>query len=317
MFLAYYLKNDIFLAATDMDFALIGSLNFSMAILSAPLFTILARRLGIHTPMSIGISLQASGFIAASYATRSWHLYLSQGILLGLGVGSNYIPSIAILSQRVQRRRSLANGIGGAGSGVGGLLISFVVRAAIGNLSLAWALRIPGLMSGFMNILATSVIRSRNHIIQPKQRPLDRALLRRYDVMLVLVWSFASMLGYIVLFFSMSDFARSIGLDDFQAAAVTAFLSLGTALGRPLIGIISDRFGRVEIAGFLTFICALSAFAIWLQATSYGVTILFAINNGAILGVFWVAGIHNSRTSSHIAEIHSGCWPNLYTDSGA
>jgi hypothetical protein len=50
-------------------------------------------------------------------------------------------------------------------------------------------------MSGFMNILANGVLHSQNHIIQPKQRPLDRALLRHYDVMLVLAWSFASLLG--------------------------------------------------------------------------------------------------------------------------
>jgi NADH:ubiquinone oxidoreductase subunit K len=120
-----------------MDFALIGGLNFSMAMLSAPLVTILARRLGIHTSMSIEISLQTSGFIAASYATRVWHLYLSQSILIRLGVGYNYIPGIAILSQWFQRCRSLANTISGAGSGVGGLLFFFVVRAAISNLCLA------------------------------------------------------------------------------------------------------------------------------------------------------------------------------------
>ncbi|EPE29044.1 MFS general substrate transporter [Glarea lozoyensis ATCC 20868] len=290
VFLGYYLEKDIYPAATPMDFAFIGGLNFSVAMLASPAVTVLVRRnpIGIHLPMLLGVVFQTSGFITASFATRIWHLYLTQGVLVGLGVGFSYLPSIAILSQWFSRRRSLANGISAAGSGIGGLIFSFAVRAAISNISLAWALRMTGLVSGFMNIMATIAIRSRNHIIQPKQHPFDMNLLGRYDVGLVLGWAFVSMLGYITLLFSMSNFARSIGLDDSQAASATALLNLGTALGRPFIGVISDRYGRIETAGLITFVCAISVFAIWVPATSYGVTILFVIINGAILGVFWV-----------------------------
>jgi MFS family permease len=271
-----------------MDFAFIGGLNFSIAMLVSPIVTLLTRRCGIHLPMLIGISLQTTGFITASFATRIWHLYLTQGFLVGAGVGFIYIPSLAILSQWFHKRRSLANGISAAGSGIGGLIFSFLVRATMSNISVAWSLRITGILSGFMNVLATAAIRSRNHLIQPKQHPFDALLLRRYDVILILAWAFVSMLGYITLLFSMSNFASSIGLNDSQAATVTALLNLGTALGRPFIGVISDHFGRVESAGCITFLCATSVFAIWLPANSYGVTIFFVIVNGAILGVFWV-----------------------------
>ncbi|PVH68965.1 MFS transporter, MCP family, solute carrier family 16, member 6 [Cadophora sp. DSE1049] len=283
VFLGYYLENEIYPAATPADFAFIGGLNFSVAMLSSPAVTVLVRRnpFGIHLPMLIGVGLQTAGFITASFATRIRHLYLTQGVLVGLGVGFTYIPSIAVLPQWFRRHRSLANGISAAGSGIGGLMFSFLVRAAISNVSLAWSLRITGLVT-------TVAIRSRNHIILPKQHPFDMDLLCRYDVMLALAWAFVSMLGYITLLFSMSNFASSIGLGESQSANVTAFLNLGTALGRPFIGILSDYFGRIQTAGFITLLCALSVFAIWIPATSYGVTVVFVIVNGAILGVFWV-----------------------------
>jgi MFS family permease len=145
-------------------------------------------------------------------------------------------PLIAILSQLFHHRRSLANGISSAGSGIGGLLFAFLIRGAITNLSLAWALRITALVSGVMNIAATIAIRSRNYIIMPKQHPFDRKLLRRYDVLLVLGWAFISMLGYITLLFSTSAFATSICLNSTRATTVTALLNLGTAIGRPFIG---------------------------------------------------------------------------------
>jgi len=162
-----------------------------------------------------------------------------------------------------------------------------------------------------MNILATVAIRSRNHIIQPKQHPFDTDLLRRYDVILVLAWAFVSMLGYITLLFSMSSFASSIGLDNSQAATVTALLNLGTALGRPFIGIISDYCGRIEYAEFITLLCAISVFAIWIPATSYEVTILFVIVNGAILGVFWVVSHLPARSCLRLTS-YGDYWPNMY-----
>ena len=51
---------------------------------------------------------------------------------------------------------------------------------------------------------------------------------------------------------------------------------------------LSDRYWRIEIAGLLTFVCSVSVFAIWIPEDSYGVAILFAVVNGAILGVFRV-----------------------------
>lgn len=293
VFLAHYLENRIYPGATSTDFAFIGGLNFSVAMLVSPLVTALVRQspFGIHLPMLIGVCSQTIGFILASFATRIWQLYLTQGFLVGLGVGFTYIPSIAILSQWFDRRRSLANGISAAGSGIGGVLFAFLVRATISNISLAWCLRITGLLSGAMNIMATSVIRSRDNIINPKQHPFDTVLLSRYDVRLVLAWAFISMFGYITILFSMSNFSSSIGLNSSQAATVTALLNMGTAIGRPFIGVISDYYGRIETAAFMTFLCAVSVFAIWTPATSYGVTIFFVVVNGAILGVFWVVGL--------------------------
>jgi MFS family permease len=96
------------------------------------------------------------------------------------------------------------------------------------------------------------------------------------------------MLGYMTLLYSLPNFADSIGLNGSQAAAISAYLNLGIALGRPAVGWASDRWGRIEIAGLLTGFCGLMCFAIWIPARTYGVTILFAILSGAVVGVFWM-----------------------------
>ena len=158
----------------------------------------------------------------------------------------------------------------------------------IEHISLAWSYRILAVVCGSVNFIATWLIRNRNHSVKPPQRGFDTKLLGRYDVFLLLAWSCISMLGYITLLFSLPDFSRSIGLDSSQAANIAAFLNLGTAIGRPFTGIISDRYGRLETAGVLTLFSGLTCFVIWIPARSYAVTIVFAILNGAVLGVFWV-----------------------------
>ncbi|KAI4667859.1 uncharacterized protein J4E88_010111 [Alternaria novae-zelandiae] len=305
IYLSHYLADDIFPEASTWDYAFIGGFNFAIAMLVAPFVTVFCRRSGTHVVMCCGLILQLGGFIAASFATRVWQLHLSQGVLIGCGIGFLYIPCLPVLSQWFDRKRSLANGISAAGSGVGGAAFTWGTEAIIRRYSIGWALRITGIIAFVANLTATVFIRDRNKAIRPSQLGFDTKLLRRYEVVLLLAWVFISMLGYIVLLFSLSDFALSIGLSRSQATDIIGLLNVGTAIGRPIIGILSDRWSRIDTAGALTLLCGLSCFAFWLPATSYALTVFFAILCGAIVGVFWmtigplcveVAGIKNLQS---------------------
>jgi MFS family permease len=238
--------------------------------------------------MLTGSVLQCTGYITASFARRIWHLYLSQGALVGCGIGFMIIPSTAILSQWFARRRSIANGISSAGSGIGGMAFTWGTASMIQKLSLAWALRTTGLITLAATSAATMLMRDRNHHINPAQLAFNVKLLRRYEVLLLLAWAFVLMFGYIALLFSLSDFALAIGLTRAEATDAVGFVHLGTAVGRPIIGICSDKFSRINTAGVLTLVCGISCFALWVPATGFGLTVFFCLICGAIVGVFWM-----------------------------
>ncbi|CAN9227214.1 unnamed protein product [Alternaria alternata] len=147
IYLSHYLADDIFPEASTWDYAFIGGLNFATAMLLAPFITVLCRKLGTHTTMCIGLLLQLSGFLGASFSTRIWQLHISQGVLIGVGIGFLYIPCLPVLSQWFDKKKSLANGISAAGSGAGGAAFAWgplcVEVAGIKNLqsllSLSWA----------------------------------------------------------------------------------------------------------------------------------------------------------------------------------
>ncbi|KAK2054973.1 major facilitator superfamily transporter [Colletotrichum caudatum] len=288
VYLSHYLSSGLFPGATPMDYGLIGGFNFAFAMILAPLATYTAHRFGRRGTMLAGAVVQSAGFVAASFASEVWHLYVTQGLLVGGGIGLVFVPSLPVLSRWFSERRSVANGISSAGSGVGGAAFSWGTGAVIRGLGLAWALRATGLAALVANCVATLLVRDRRRQAGSNKLVLDVGLLRRREVRLLLLWAFVSMFGYITLLFSLADFSRSVGLSSAQATDVTGVLNLGTAVGRPIIGIMSDRFRRIDTAGVLTLLCGIICFAMWLPATSFALTLAFAFVCGAILGVFWM-----------------------------
>ena len=175
VYLSYYLSNSVFPSASPLDYAFIGGLTFAFAFAMAPVAMRLCRLLDFRIPMLVGVFCQAGGFVAASLARRIWELYLSQGVLVGVGVGLVYIPSLPVISHWFGRHRSLANGIAAAGSGIGGLGMSFAMQAMIQNLGVGWALRITGLIC----FPATLLLRSRDADVKPSCKMFDMRLLKR------------------------------------------------------------------------------------------------------------------------------------------
>jgi MFS family permease len=267
--------------------------------LAAPFITIFVRRFGMHVSMCIGLILQTTGYVTAGFTNHVWQLFLSQGVLVGLGVGFIYVPSIPVLSQWFHSRRSLANGISSAGSGVGGALFTWSTGAIIDTWGLKWALCVTGIITFALVSVATLLIRDRNKHIRPSQLAIDTKLLLRKDVLLLLAWTFTSMLGYIALLFSLSDYATAIGLLRQQATNVIGFLNVGTAVGRPIIGIVSDKSSRLDVAGILTLVCGLLCFVFWIPAQSFAPLVVFALLAGAVLGVFWMVSNAMSSYPDH------------------
>ena len=202
-------------------------------------------------------------------------------------MGFLFVGSVGIIPQWFLKRRSLANGIATAGSGIGGLMYSLAANAMIEHIGLNWAFRILGILAFVVNFLCAILIKDRNKAIGAKQLSFDYRLFKRGEFLLLLGWGFFSMLGYIVLLFSLPNFALSIGLTASQGSIIGALLNLGQGLGRPFVGMFSDSVGRINIAGFFTFLCGLFCFVIWIFAKSFGVLIFFALIVGSVAGTFW------------------------------
>ena len=287
VFLAYYLANNIFPGASHLSYAFIGGLSISQALMVSPIATATTRIFGTRTTLLIGVFLETISFIGASFATQIWHLFLSQGLCFGYGMGFLFVGSVGIAAQWFTTHRSLANGISAAGSGLGGLIYSLSAQAMIKNIGLPWAFRILAIIAFVVNTTCALIIRDRNKQIGSSQLGFDYRLFRKPQFLGFMAFGFLSMLAYVVLLFSLPNYARTVGMTAQQGSIVGAVLNLGQALGRPPIGYFSDSFGRLNMASTMTFLAGLFSLVIWMFAKSFGVLILFAVLGGSVAGTFW------------------------------
>ena len=242
---------------------------------------------GTRTTLLIGVGFETASFIGASFATQTWHLFLSQGVCFGWGMGFLFVGSVGIAAQWFTTHRSLANGISAAGSGLGGLMYSLAAQAMIKNIGLPWAFRILAVLAFVVNTICAMLIRDRNKQIGSSQLSFDYRLFRRLEFLGLLAFGFLSMLGYVVLLFSLPNYARTIGLTAQQGSIVGAILNLGQALGRPPIGYFSDTVGRLNMASSMTFLVGLFSLVIWMFAKSFGVLVFFSFISGTVAGTYW------------------------------
>lgn len=287
VFLGYYLDNNVYPGGTALQFAFVGGLSISMAMLIAPVATAVVRKFGTRTCCFIGIFFETISFLGASFTKQVWQLLLSQGICFGWGMGFLFVASVNVPPQWFTTKRSLANAIAAAGSGFGGLVYALSTNTAIKTVGLGWAFRILAILAFSVNTICALLLRDRNIQVGSTHASFDYRLFKRFEFNMLQLWGFFSMLGYVVLLFSLPNYASSIGLTSHQGSVVNAVLQLGQMLGRPPIGYFSDTFGRINMAATMTFLGGLFSLVIWTNASSYGVLIFFALIGGGVAGTFW------------------------------
>ncbi|SPQ18916.1 213e2d1a-9612-48e8-9324-017662670848 [Thermothielavioides terrestris] len=269
VFLAYYLRSGSIVGSSPLGFAFVGGLSISIALLVSPLATWCIGRFGTPHSLRIGVVLEAVSFIGASFSTHIWHLLLSQGWV-----------------------------------GPGGLTYALATNAMISQLGLAWAFRILAIIAFVVNGVCSLTLRDRNHAVGAIHVPFHKGLFKRFEFWLFVGWGFFGLLSYVIVVFSITDYAQSMGFTASQGSLAAAMFNLSQGLGRPLIGLISDRFGRINVAAIGTLVAGMAAFFLWIFAGSHFAGLIVYALLGAFAGIIWPcvapvgAEVHYQSTGS-------------------
>ncbi|KAM9561499.1 monocarboxylate transporter 12-B-like isoform 1-T1 [Salvelinus alpinus] len=124
--------------------AWIHSLVDCTTMLCAPLGSFIGNRLSCRIAVILGGFLSSIGLVLSSFATSLEYLYLTLGVLTGIGFALCYTPAIAMVGSYFCERKALAYGIAMSGSGIGTFILAPVVQMLIEHYSWRGALLILG-----------------------------------------------------------------------------------------------------------------------------------------------------------------------------
>ncbi|AOA61814.1 Putative monocarboxylate permeases [Komagataella phaffii CBS 7435] len=292
IYLAHYLADDTFHGASKIDYAIIGGLSFASGTVLAPLINYLVGVTNLTFVLVLGWIIQFIAVMLASWATKLWQLFLTQGVLFGIGMALVALSNVNVLPQWFKRKRNLAGGIAAAGSG-GGVIFNVGMQDVMNKHGYQWALRAQAIICASLSFVGICLVRSRNKHIKPVYRVSDKQVWSCFGTYMLILWTMTTMLGYVTLMYNLADFTRSLGYSASQGSVVSAMVAVGACAFRPLTGLVGDRLGPVSATILIhTFVFTL-VFAMWIPTRNYATAVAFALMVGATMGTVWVvmAGI--------------------------
>jgi MFS family permease len=248
---------------------------------------LLADRWGPRVVCMTGMGLIALGLYGTSLAQSLDTIYLSYGLLVGLGIAFVYTPSIASVQPWFTKRRGLASGIASSGVGAGTLLLPVVVSVLLTRMPWREALQILSLGVLCLGVSAAFLLER-----APMQNGLANGALPGLTLKEAVrspafQWLYmGAFLGSPVMFIPfahISAAARDAGVPEAQAVGLVGLIGIGSLVGRFAIGWLADRLGRVKTLMLMQALMGLS-YLIWAGAHDRWLFALFAIWFGLSYG---------------------------------
>ncbi|RKP04837.1 major facilitator superfamily domain-containing protein, partial [Thamnocephalis sphaerospora] len=247
---------------TTFQLTFVGGLATALLFALGPFFGALNRQLSLRLIMCIGAILKPLGLLLASWAQSPWQLYLTHGVLVGVGSAFIFFSFVFLPAQWFLRRRGLATGIAVSGSGIGGLVFGPLTRALIDAAGFRWCLRYVAI--GSFIILTIAVLLARECEVTKKpldamsaasqvtRKVVDLSILRHADFAALAMMATLVTFSYLAPLYFLPSYATFIGLTASDGALFVGLSSGINAIGRISLGFAADRLGVVN----MLFVCA-------------------------------------------------------------
>ncbi len=298
--------------------------------LGQPLAGGIADRYGAGRVLTAGAAIYAAGFALMAVSTSPTALYLSGGLLLGLGMsGASFTIVIAAFSRLVPAdRRSWAIGLATACGSLGQFLFAPIGQAFISAYGWQVALVLLGTFVALVPALAVALGGA------PADRGLDESPLMPVRSVLRQAFGHGSYLllagGFFVCGFHVAfilvhlpPYVADLGLPASTAALALGLVGLGNMIGSYLAGVITARHSpRLLLAGIYAgravvitafLVTPASAASVLVFASAMGLLWLSTVPpTSALVGLFF--GVRNMGTLfgfvflSHQIGAFAGVW---------
>ncbi|KAM3525579.1 hypothetical protein MY4038_007217 [Beauveria bassiana] len=248
----------------------------------------IVRRLGARWTAVAGISVIGLAQILSGFCVTAASLpglYVTAGVMLGVGMSLCFTVCSVTPAQWFKRRRGLANGLVFAGGGLGGAIITIVEGLLIQRFGAAWAYRVMGLATLATGLPAAVFIKERSAVAVVGT--IEWRLFRDVRFSLMFVAGAIATFPLLVPAFFLPLYSSSLGLSAGTGAALLAGFNFSSAVGRILCGLLSDKAGPINTMFGCLLVSSLGMLVLWPTSTTVGPLAVFAVLNGAANGGFF------------------------------
>ena len=217
------------------------------------------KRVGPRAVATTGGIFYGGGVFLASFSHGLWWLYLSYGVLGGIGLGFGYIVPIAVLLKWFPDRRGLMTGIAVGGFGAGALVTAPIATRLIQDVGVLRTFAYLGIAFLIVTVVAGYFMQNPPEGWQPEgwtptQKQLTQSSAKAFTLGEALrAWQWWAL--WLLLFLNTSAGISVISQEApmFQelgkitaivAASMVGAVSIGNALGRVFWAWASDTLGR-------------------------------------------------------------------------
>ena len=261
----------------------------------SPLAGIAAERFGTARILMIGGLLYALGIIGLAVSDSLWMYHMSNGILVGVGVGATTYPLVlaAVSSHIKENKRSFVLGIVSAGGSLGQFL--FAVLAQYASQKFGWQGTLWLFSAAILLLIIISPILT-NHPQHHTSINNDKLPLNDKRFMLLAIGFFVC--GFHVAFISvhLPNLVASCGLPPNVAANSFALIGIVNVLGTIFSGWLGDRYHKPYILSVIYVARAILILVFLLLPKTVMVFYIFSV----VMGVLWLSTV--PLTSGAVAQ---------------
>uniref|UniRef100_A0A8C8IS92 Major facilitator superfamily (MFS) profile domain-containing protein n=1 Tax=Oncorhynchus tshawytscha TaxID=74940 RepID=A0A8C8IS92_ONCTS len=268
------------------DTAWISSILLAMLYGTGPLCSVLVNRYGCRPVMMVGGLFASLGMILSSFSTSIIHIYLSTGVITGLGLALNFQPSLIMLNRYFSEKRPLANGLAAAGSPV-----ALCCLSPLGQL-LQYQY---GWRGGFLilgGLLLNCCKEGKELAVektQSKPKPLlDFSVFKDRGFLIYTIAASIMVLGLFVPPVFVVSYAKELGNEDTKSALLLSILGFIDIFARPTCGIIAGlKWVRPRVVYLFSFAMIFNGCTdlVGSQAKDYPSLVVFCVFFGISYGM--------------------------------
>lgn len=292
IYLQNYLKLDLYPGGDKLAYAWVGGIAFGVGMVFTPIINAFIPIIGLRQFILIGNLFQFVGLMLASWATKMWHLYCTQGLMNSFGLAFLTLPQLLAIpmwfSGKRARYRVLAGGIASSGSGWGGLFYNLVAQKIVNSISVHWALRIQAIVSFGLLLIPTIFFRVRKGSVA-KFVIWDLAVFRLASFYILIGYMIFCIFSYIIVLYSLAQWTTTLGETETRASYVSACVQIGSLVLRPVCGYFGTPkfFGPLTLGTGLYTLSGVLCLAMWIPARNYATAVIFALWMGGIMGFIY------------------------------